>query len=278
MEDSEREGRASSAIEPSSPIGIFDSGIGGLSVLNEIRRLLPQENIIYYSDSKYAPYGNRGLDYVRSRVDYISELLYSYGIKAMVVACNTATSVSCHILRSRYDISIIGMEPALKLAVDRGKKKIAVVATTTTLKEKKFENLLSRVGNASLVYKFPAPTLVKEIEGRYYTRESIFSALDEAFSGMGSEDFDAVVLGCTHFVLVKSLIQEYFPHLPLFDGNSGTVLNLKNILSAKGLLNDKGESAKIMANIKNAVIIDDKVALMDSNDDNARSLVNYVER
>lgn len=279
------------ALEPrnmaaSSPIGIFDSGLGGLSVVNEARRLLPNEELIYYSDSKYAPYGVKDVDFVRSRVDHIATLLYSGGIKALVVACNTATSLSCHILRSRYDIPIIGMEPALKVAVDAGKKKIAVLATTTTLRERKFESLMNRMAGASVVYKFPAPSLVREIEGKSYTRESIFCALDEAFSNRNGAEFDAIVLGCTHFVLVREHIQEYFRGLAIYDGNQGTILHLKRLLSSKGLLAEdrvrKSDGKGLFAAdagfgaLSGALHIE-RLSLLDSDPENTRSLLNYVD-
>lgn len=225
-----------SNIDPSSAIGIFDSGLGGLSVVNEARRLMPDEKLIYYADSKHAPYGVKDVDFVRGRVDYIAGLLYDMGIKALVVACNTATSLACQSLRSRYDIPIIGMEPALKVAVDAGKKRIAVLATDTTLREQKFESLMRRMEGTSIVYKFPAPSLVSEIESASFTRESIYAALDEAFAKRNGTAFDAIVLGCTHFVLVRDYIQDYFRGIDLYDGNRGTIRNLRRILEARGLL------------------------------------------
>lgn len=264
--------------DAASPIGIFDSGVGGLSVVREARKLLPNENIIYYSDSKYAPYGVKDVDFVRKRVDYIAALLFDLGIKALVVACNTATSLSCHLLREQYDIPVIGMEPALKVAVDEGKKKIAVLATNTTLREQKFEKLMNRMALSSVIYKFPAPSLVAEIEGKSYTKESIYAALDEAFTGRDKNEMDAVVLGCTHFVLVRDHVQDYFRPLPLFDGNYGTIQNLKRILNEKGLLNEKQVEmeTETLEGLPGVVRLKG-LSLLDSNPDNTRSLLHYVD-
>lgn len=264
--------------DAASPIGIFDSGVGGLSVVREARKLLPNENFIYYSDSKYAPYGVKDVDFVRKRVDYIAALLFDLGIKALVVACNTATSLSCHLLREQYDIPVIGMEPALKVAVDEGKKKIAVLATNTTLREQKFEKLMNRMALSSVIYKFPAPSLVAEIEGKSYTKESIYAALDEAFTGRDKNEMDAVVLGCTHFVLVRDHVQDYFRPLPLFDGNYGTIQNLKRILNEKGLLNEKQVEmeTETLEGLPGVVHLKG-LSLLDSNPDNTRSLLHYVD-
>lgn len=265
---------------PSSPIGVFDSGLGGLSVVNEARRLLPNERLIYYSDSKYAPYGVKDVDFVRNRVDHIADFLYNMGIKALVIACNTATSLSAHILRQRYDIPIIGMEPALKVAVDAGKKKIAVLATDTTLREQKFESLVNRMSGASIVYKFPAPGLVDEIESGFYTRESIHRALNEAFSNRNGADFDAIVLGCTHFVLVREYIQDYFKGLNLYDGNRGTILNLERILASKSLLSETGREfspAHDSLMKEQGALELESLTLFDSNPQNTRSLLSYVD-
>lgn len=223
---------------PSDPIGIFDSGIGGISVVNTLRECMPEENIIYYGDSLYAPYGTKKIEDVRKRVEEISKYLLSKKVKAIVIACNTATSTSAALLREKYDIPIIGMEPALKPAVDDGHKTIAVMATELTLKEKKFSDLMDRFTDNKIL-KVPASMLVDLVEHGKIDKESVYKSLDIAFDGIKIKTLDAVVLGCTHFLFAKDLIKNY-PNLraQIYHGNYGTVNHLKNILLNRDLLQE----------------------------------------
>ena len=127
----------------SSPIGVFDSGVGGISVLRHIREILPNENLLYFADSKFAPYGNKSQEFIRERAQYAAELLIGQGAKALVVACNTATAAAVRMLRENFDLPIIGMEPAVKPAAAASKTGvIGVLATSGTLKSAQFAALL----------------------------------------------------------------------------------------------------------------------------------------
>lgn len=231
------------------PIGVLDSGMGGISVVNKIRELLPNEDIIYYGDSAYAPYGTKPVAEVQNRVDEIVDVLMAKGVKAIVIACNTATSTSAKLLRDKHNLPILGMEPALKLAVDDGKKNIAVLATEITLKEQKFALLMERFSNTARIHRVPASELVEVVERAEITENAVHTSIYKAFSKAFAKDkaydkavpsigdLDAIVLGCTHYLFAKDYIASY-PNIraKLFDGNSGTALNLRRMLSELGIL------------------------------------------
>ena len=148
-------------------IGVFDSGVGGLSVLRHLRRLLPQERFVYFGDCANAPYGSRSTEEVRLlTLSAVETMVHNWPMKALVVACNTATAAAIGLLRKKYpDLIVIGIEPALKLAADRFPGGcIGVMATQVTLREEKFDLLLHRFDSGCTVEKIPAPGLVERIE------------------------------------------------------------------------------------------------------------------
>lgn len=217
-------------------IGVFDSGLGGVSVLNSIAETLPGESLIYYGDSAYAPYGTKSNEEVIERVFRIASRLCEEGIKALVVACNTATSVAVHLLREKYEIPILGLEPALKPAIVEGKEKILVLATEITLREKKFAELARKYEERAKIYKVPVGALVELAEHGTISPEGVEAILREALKSLYTEDFDAVVLGCTHFVFAKKEIQSLFPRAKVYDGNLGVAQNLRRILLKEEIL------------------------------------------
>ena len=152
-------------MEHSQPIGIFDSGLGGISVLRELHTLLPKEHFLYFGDSAYAPYGIKDKASITERCITICDDLVARGAKAIVVACNTATSACVGVLRERYDLPIVGMEPALKVACEQGDhQRIIVMATPLTLREEKFARLMERFQDAHTIYRQPCPRLVEIVE------------------------------------------------------------------------------------------------------------------
>ena len=162
-------------------IGVFDSGLGGISVLKELVKSMPNENFIYYGDSANAPYGIKTKEEITARCEDIIEFFIKQGVKAIVIACNTATSAAANILRKKYsNLPIIGMEPALKVAAD-GKKDntIVVMATPLTLKEEKFNNLMAKYDDENTVIKMPCPELVKIVENDLIDNEEIVEKQNE---------------------------------------------------------------------------------------------------
>lgn len=223
-------------------IGIFDSGIGGLTVLKEALRMLPSEDYLYFADTKHVPYGIKPKEkvkhYIFEAVDFISE----QGVKALVIACNTATSIAIDDLREKYQFPIIGMEPAVKPAVEKvNGKRVLVVATNTTVREEKLHNLVTRLESVKTVDLHPLPRLVEFAEEFVFDDDVVIPYLKSELSKYDLERFGAVVLGCTHFLFFRKHIEKVLPPgVAIVDGNIGTVNRLSNMLKEAGSEVDEG--------------------------------------
>ncbi|AKL94265.1 glutamate racemase MurI [Clostridium aceticum] len=237
-------------------IGVFDSGVGGISVLAELICSLPKEKYIYYGDSKNAPYGVRPTAEVKELSFHVVNKLLEKGIKGLVVACNTATSGAIEDLRRKLDIPIVGMEPALKPAMALNKKgKIIVMATPVTLREKKFNRLIEELHNKEGVIKLPCPGLVEIIERTGGKGIEIQHYLKKIYASINMEEVTAIVLGCTHYIFIKEEITKLIDDtIHLIDGNKGTANQLKRLLIEHHLLREEQANGST------------EVILMNSND------------
>ena len=225
-------------------IAVFDSGVGGVSVLRELLKLMPGERYLYFGDSANAPYGTRPTSEVRDLTLAAADMLMARGCKALVVACNTATAAAIIDLRAKYtDKIIIGIEPALKVAADHFPGgEVGVMATPVTLREEKFDVLLHRFTDSCTVHKIPAPGLVELVEhGKALSEEA--EALLAPLLLPYRDKLDAVVLGCTHYPFAAPVIAKLLgSKTALLDGGPGTARQTKRRLEAEGLLWDgKGE-------------------------------------
>ena len=225
-------------------IAVFDSGVGGISVLRHLRRLLPGERYLYFGDSANAPYGSRPTHQVRDLTLAAAEkILTSYPVKALVIACNTATAAAVQDLRQKYpDLIIIGIEPALKLAADHFPGgRVGVMATEVTLREEKFDQLLSRFPHCQ-VEKIPAPGLVQLIEAGKTEGEEILALLQKIL-GPYVGKLDALVLGCTHYPFAAKAIGKVLgSQVTLLEGGDGTARETQRRLTQAGLMeNGAGE-------------------------------------
>lgn len=239
-------------------VGIFDSGMGGISVLYEARKHLPNEDFIYYGDSLNAPYGTKTSEEVIDLCIKICDYFLERSVDAIVIACNTATSAAAKVLRKKYDIPIIGMEPALKPAVENNDGKgIAVMATEMTLKEKKFNQLMKRVASQSKIYKIAAPKIVELVEADNENKEEINQVIRDYFKDV--DDIECVVLGCTHFIFVRDNINEVLGDLKVIDGNYGTVMQLKRKLEEKAYKPGQGRLEIVNSAGRDYVILSEKL-------------------
>ena len=230
-----------------SAIGFFDSGVGGLSVMREAISIMPNENFIYFGDSKNAPYGIKSFEEIRRLSLNAADFLIKKNIKALVVACNTATSVAIKDLREKYkDIPIIGIEPAIKPAVEQKKQgKIIIMATPMTLAEKKFNRLINKyIGQAEFV-SVPCPELVELVESGKLEGKEVSDYLKEKLNPYLKNDVGAIVLGCTHFPFVKKEIQLLAEDASIIDGSFGTVKQLKRKLGLNNMLNEHNNVGKV---------------------------------
>lgn len=191
------------------PIGVFDSGVGGLSVLQEIRRVLPGEDLLYVADSGHAPYGDKSQQFIEDRSLAISDFLVSQNVKAIVVACNTATGAAIATLRARFSVPIIAMEPAVKPAAEHTKSGvIGVLATSRTLASDNFVQLFARYGHDVQILGQACPGLVEQVEAGDLCGHKTRILLKHYVLPLLERDADIIVLGCTHYPFLAPLIQE----------------------------------------------------------------------
>jgi glutamate racemase len=216
-------------------IAFFDSGIGGITVLHEALKSCQSDEYIYYADTLNAPYGTKSKDEVKKFVFDAVDFLVSLEVSAIVIACNTATSVAIEDIRKIYSIPIIGMEPAVKSAVkitEGTQKRVLVTATPLTLKEEKLKNLIERVDNEHIVDLLPLPKLVQFAENFEFRDDVVGDYLTKKLSAHDLNRYGTIVLGCTHFIFYKNLFKKIIPdHIDVIDGNTGTINNLKRVLN-----------------------------------------------
>ncbi len=240
-------------------IAVFDSGVGGISVLRHLRRVMPGERYLYFGDSANAPYGTKTRQQVKELTFAAAERLLARGIKALVVACNTATSAAIADLREAYpELIVIGIEPALKLAADTFPGgRLCVMATPMTLREEKFAALMARYAASSTVHTLPAPGLVELVEGGKADSPEMDAFLQNLFAPYQGK-LDALVLGCTHYPFAAGALRRVLGDgVALLDGGDGTARETKRRLQEANLL-EEGEGS---LRIENSLDSDEKLRL-----------------
>jgi glutamate racemase len=219
---------------PIMKIGIIDSGIGGLSVLHRARKMIPDGYFIYYADEKNVPYGEKSPEQIREFMDGILKFVIDKGADAIVIACNTATSALTMEYRANFGVPIVGMEPAVKKAVElygNEKKDILVAATPVTINGKKLHELVDRVDKAHKVSLAELPGLVRFAENGEFYSDKVEEYIKNALSAHELCKYGTVVLGCTHFNYFKNVFKQIFGERVHFvDGNEGTVRQLIRVM------------------------------------------------
>ena len=218
-------------------IGILDSGVGGLTVLRSCLREMPNHDYLYFADSENAPYGVKSKEEVGRLTCEAVEFLIGKGANVIVIACNTATSVAAEMLREKYDVPIIGMEPAIKPALDISRasgKRVLVTATELTLKGEKFLNLVDNLDGDDIIDFCSLSELVEYAEEAEFREEMIVPYLKWMLSSYDLNDYGSVVLGCTHFPLFKSMFADVLPEgVEIVDGIDGTVKALSKLVTSE---------------------------------------------
>ncbi len=230
------------------PIGIFDSGVGGLTVLRHIRTMLPAEDLVYVGDTAYVPYGTKSADSICKRADQIVRyLIDQHQVKAVVIACNTATSAAVQYLRNAFDIPVIGMEPGLKPAVRLSKSgTVGVLATESTLKSEKFQHLVNRFGQETRVITQHCSGLVELIEQGKQAADETRELVKHYLQPLLDQHADTVVLGCTHYPFIAPLILEISKgSVEIIETGSAIAKHLQNVLNDQQLLNDRFANGSI---------------------------------
>ena len=223
-----------------APVGVFDSGVGGLSVLGEIHSLLPAESLLYVADCGHIPYGEKTPEFIRQRCMIIAQFFREQGAKALVLACNTATAAAATQLREHYpDWPIIGMEPAVKPAAAATRSGVVgVLATTGTLQSAKFAALLDRFAGDVRVITQPCPGLVELIETGDLFSPAIRALLQGYVEPLLAEGCDTIILGCTHYPFLKPLLRQMIPEsVILIDTGHAVARQLQRLLAQQNLLN-----------------------------------------
>lgn len=223
----------------SAPVGVFDSGVGGLSVLAEIERLLPAESLLYVADAGHIPYGEKSPEFIRERCILVAEFFRAQGAKALVVACNTATVAAVADLRQRYPAwPIVGMEPAVKPAAAATRSGVVgVLATTGTLQSAKFAALLDRFASDVRVVTQPCPGLVELIETGDLHSDTLRELLSGYVAPLLAAGCDTIILGCTHYPFLKPMLATLLPpEVVLIDTGAAVARQLQRLLTQNELL------------------------------------------
>ncbi|WP_029147136.1 glutamate racemase [Methylophilus sp. 5] len=233
-----------SAIAVNAPVGVMDSGVGGLSVLKHLTRQLPHEHFVYFADSAHAPYGNKSASQIQQRCVTIADTLIDQGAKALVVACNTATAAAIGSLRQRYTLPIIGMEPAVKPAAAASNNGIiGVLATTGTLQSAQFAALLEHYGQSVQVVTQACVGLVECIEQGQLNTPHTLALLQQYCQPLIAAGADTIVLGCTHYPFVRKHIQQIVgPNVTLIDTGAAVAKRLQQVLEQQQMLNAATEA------------------------------------
>ncbi len=224
-----------------APIGVFDSGVGGLSVLAEIQRLLPNETLLYVADCGNIPYGEKTPEFIRLRCSVMADFFQAQGAKALVLACNTATVAGVADLRRDYpQWPIVGMEPAVKPAAAATRSGVVgVLATTGTLQSAKFAALLDRFATDVQVITQPCPGLVELIENGNLHSPALRTLLASYVGPLLAAGCDTIILGCTHYPFLKPLLRQMIPEdISLIDTGAAVARQLQRLLSQRNLLAD----------------------------------------
>lgn len=228
-----------------APIGVFDSGIGGLSVLQQIHTLLPHESLLYVADSAYIPYGDKTASFVRQRVNVIAGELVARGAKALVVACNTATAAAVESLRERFAIPVVGMEPAVKPAVQGSRSGVVgILATAGMVRSNRMADLVARFAGDREVIIQACPGLVEQVERNALDTPETARLLQQYLEPLLVQGADTLVLGCTHYPFLRPLIERLAgPGVSVIDTGAAIARRLQSLLQERGMLNSATSKA-----------------------------------
>lgn len=234
--------------QQNQPIGVFDSGVGGLSVLRAMRELMPEEPAIYFGDQGHVPYGLRPMQQVQDFSDAITRFLLEQNAKLIVVACNTASAAALHYLRDKFqDVSFVGMEPAVKPAVEHTQSGlVGVLATPATFQGALYASVLERFASGVIVLQHTCPGLVGQIEQGNLDGDETHAILENALRPMLDRGIDTVVLGCTHYPFVIPLIEQIVgDRVRVIDPAPAVARQVKRMLDSTGLRSSSDEHAEV---------------------------------
>ncbi|NLV16434.1 MAG: glutamate racemase [Syntrophomonadaceae bacterium] len=228
------------------PVGLFDSGVGGISVMKELRKILPHEDLIYFADSANCPYGNNPPEFIRERARIISDFLLSQGIKLLVIACNTASVAALSQIRQALVIPVVGIEPAIKPATTLTRNgRVGVLATGVTLAGERFTSLVERFADGIEVYSQACPGLVEMIEAGQIESEDTKELLSAYLEKLLAQEVDTIVLGCTHYPFLRPEVENLAGEkVKVIDTGSAVSQQVARVLAANQLLTSTEDSGQ----------------------------------
>lgn len=229
------------------PIGLFDSGLGGLTVLTEVQKLLPKEDLVYFGDTARVPYGSKSASTVKQYSLEIAEFLMDRKIKLLVIACNTATAFALEELQKTFPIPVIGViEPGVQALKEQDPhlKKAAVVATRSTIKSEAYLQVASQLLPEMHLYSKATPLFVPLVEEGFINKKVTESIIAEYFDEIAREEINQVILGCTHYPILKPVISRLYPGINLVDSSIETAKAVRGLLSQHSILNERGQKGK----------------------------------
>ena len=234
-------------IKQSAPIGVFDSGLGGISVLREIHRLLPAEQLIYIADSGHAPYGSKSTEYISQRCLQLSEFLLEQGAKMLVVACNTATAHAIDTMREQLAVPVIGMEPAVKPAARLTQSGvIGVLATQQTVKSQRLQRLIHEYANGVKVVAQACPGLVEHVEKGDFASLELKGLLTDYTTPLLKQGADVLVLGCTHYPFLAATLHEIVgPTITILETSNAVAQHVNRVLAKHELQNSSEQQGLV---------------------------------
>lgn len=224
-----------------APVGVFDSGVGGLTVAREIMRQLPNEDLVYFGDTARVPYGSKSRDNIIRYCRQIIHFLKTKGVKAIVIACNTASALALDVVREETDVPILGVvEPGARAALDiTTTKKVGVIGTEATVQSEMYGKIIRQLDSDVQVVGKACPLFVPLVEEGFAKHRVTGEIIDYYLASMRESDIDSLILGCTHYPLLRSRIREYMGEkIQLVNPAYETAMDLKRMLEEKGMAND----------------------------------------
>ena len=254
--------QADSTFSSDAPIGVFDSGFGGLSVLQHLRDAMPREQFIYFADSAHLPYGDKRTEYIQARIAVIGRFLIAQHCKAIVIACNTATAAAAETLRGMVSVPVIAIEPAIKPAALQSRAgKVGVLATEGTIRSERLAGLVNRFSQGIQVYQQPCPGLAEQVEKGELNSPETRALLQTYLTPMQQAGVDTLVLGCTHYPFLRDLIVEIMGYeVSIIDAGEAVARQTMRRLMDIGGLAKPGEAGRVQVYTSAAREMDSRLA------------------
>lgn len=224
-------------MQENKPVGVFDSGIGGLTVVKELMRLLPCEEIVYFGDTARVPYGGKSRETIIKFANQIVQFLILKGVKLIVAACNTVSSNALDVIKRNYSIPIIGViEPGALEIVRLSKGNVGVIGTKATIESHAYKRAIQRLANDKRIYEKACPLFVPIVEEGYLDKEATELIAKDYLLSLNDNQIDTLILGCTHYPVLKDVISKILPGVQIVDSAEATAVQVKEILKNEELL------------------------------------------